>query len=56
MLGKEGEQGWLRVALHRLRMQAGPVQHFRTAILQAWQLTVTSQLAQRKGFRWSSVR
>ena len=43
--------GYLRVALLPLRMLAGPLQHFRAAIWQAWQLTVTSQLAQRKGFR-----
>ena len=45
------EHGWLGVALHPLRMLTGPVQHFRSAILQAWQLTVTAQLAERKGFR-----
>ena len=48
------EQGWLKVALHPLRMLAGLV-HFRSAVLRAWQLTVTTQLAQRKGF-WCSVR
>ena len=32
-------------------MLAATVQHFRSAVLQAWQLTVTAQLAQRKGFR-----
>ena len=46
-----GEQGWLRVALPPLRTLACPVQHFRSATLQAWQLTVTTHLAQRKGFR-----
>ena len=45
-----GEHGWLRVVLPPLRMLAGPVQHFRTPILQAWQLPVASQLAQRKVF------
>ena len=46
-----GEHGWLRVALLPLRMPVGPVQHFRSAVLQAWQLSVATQLAQRKGFR-----
>ena len=46
-----GEQGWFGVALLPIRMLAAPVQHFRSAVLQAWQLTVTAQLAQRKGFR-----
>ena len=46
-----GEQGWLRVALPPLRMLAGPILHFRSAMLQAWQITVTTQPAQRKGFR-----
>ena len=32
-------------------MLAGLVQHFCAAILHAWQLTVTAQLAERKGFR-----
>ena len=27
------EQGWVRVSLPPLRMMAGPIQHFRTAIL-----------------------
>ena len=29
------EQGWVRVSLPPLRMMAGPIQHFRTAILEA---------------------
>ena len=32
-------------------MLAGPIQHFRSAILQAWHLKVTSGLAKREGFR-----
>ena len=45
------EQGWIRVSLPPLRMMAGPVQHFRTAILEAWNFRVFSMLSERKGFR-----
>ena len=31
------EKGWVRVSLPPLRMMAGPIQHFRAAILEAWQ-------------------
>ena len=30
---------------------AGPFQHFRTAILDAWHFHVFSKLSERKGFR-----
>ena len=30
------EKGWVRVSLPPLRMMSGPIQHFRTAILEAW--------------------
>ena len=29
---------------------AGPIQHFRTAILEAWRFHVFAKLAERKGF------
>ena len=45
------EQGWVRVSLPPLRMMAGPIQHFRTAILEAWQFHVFARLSERKGFR-----
>ena len=45
------EQGWVRVSLPPLRMIAGPIQHFRTAILEAWQFHVFARLSGRKGFR-----
>ena len=45
------EKGWVRVSLPPLRMMSGPVQHFRTAILEAWQFHVFSRLSERKGFR-----
>ena len=43
--------GWVRVSLPPLRMMAGPIQHFRTAILEAWQSHVFAGLSERKGFR-----
>ena len=33
------EQGWVRVSLPPLRMMTGPVQHFRSAILDAWRFS-----------------
>ena len=45
------EKGWVRVSLPPLRMMAGPIQHFRTAILDAWHFHVFSKLSERKGFR-----
>ena len=33
-----GEQGWVRAALPPLWMLSGPVQHFHSAVLEAWQL------------------
>ena len=35
-----GEKGWIRVSLPPLRMMTGPIQHFRTAILDAWHFHV----------------
>ena len=45
-----GEQGWIRVSLPPLRMMTGPIQHFRSAILDAWHFHVFSRLSERKGF------
>ena len=45
-----GEHGWVRVSLPPLRMMAGPIQHFRTAFLDAWHFHVFSMLSERKGF------
>ena len=45
------EKGWVRVSLPPLRMMAGPIQHFRAAILEAWHFHVFSRLSERKGFR-----
>ena len=45
------EHGWARVSLPPLRMMAGPIQHFRSAILDAWRFHVFSLLSERKGFR-----
>ena len=45
------QAGWIRPGLPPLRMMAGPVQHFRSAIWQAWQHKVATDLCKRKGFR-----
>ena len=42
-----------------LRMLAGPIQHFQSAIFEAWQLKVSAQLADRKvsrGAQFPDVR
>ena len=44
------EKGWVRVSLPPLRMMTGPVQHFRSAILEAWRFHVFAKLSERKGF------
>ena len=45
------EHGWVRVSLPPLRMMTGPIQHFRSAILEAWRFHVFAKLSERKGFR-----
>ena len=42
---------WVRPGLPLLSHLAGPIQHFRAAILDAWRNKVTSDLCKRKGFR-----
>ena len=42
--------GPVHLSLPPLRMVAGPIQHFRTAILDAWHFHVFSKLSERKGF------
>ena len=44
------EKGWVRVSLPPLRMMTGPVQHFRSAILDAWLFQVFARLSEREGF------
>ena len=44
------EKGWVRVSLPPLRMMAGPIQRFRSAILEAWRFHVFAKLSERKGF------
>ena len=39
------EKGWVRVTLPPLRMMAGPVQYFRSAILDAWRFQVLSRFS-----------
>ena len=42
---------WYRPGLHLLSNLAGPVQHFRAAVLDAWQNKAAADLCGRKGFR-----
>ena len=44
------EKGWVRVSLPPLRLMTGPVQHFRSAILDAWRFSIFAKLAERKVF------
>ena len=43
--------GWNRPGLPVLSMMAGPIQHFRAAVLDAWRHKVSVDLCSRKGFR-----
>ena len=45
------QAGWIRPGLPPLRMMTGTIQHFRSAIWQAWQSKVAADLSRRKGFR-----
>ena len=49
--GDSEQAGWIRPGLPPLRMMTGPVQHFHSAIWQAWQSKVAADLCKRKGFR-----
>ena len=42
---------WSRPGLHLLCFLAGPTQHFKAAILDAWRDKVSVDLCGRKGFR-----
>ena len=46
---------WVRPGLPLLGNLAGPVQHFRSAILDAWRNKVAADLCRRKGFRGGSL-
>ena len=46
-----GSHGWSRPGLPLLCMLAGPIQHFRSAILDAWRHRVSMSLCSREGFR-----
>ena len=50
LLGDGNEHGWVRVSLPPLRMMNSPVQHFRSATLEAWRFHVFATLSERKGF------
>ena len=45
------QAGWIRPGLPPLCTMTGPIQHFRSAIWQAWQHKVATDLCKRKGFR-----
>ena len=45
------QAGWIRPGPPLLRMMTGPIQHFRSAIWQAWQHKVATDQCKRKGFR-----
>ena len=45
------QAGWIRPGLPPLRTMTGPIQHFRSAIWQAWQGKVAADLSRRNGFR-----
>ena len=50
--------GWAREGLPVLSNLAGPIQHFRAAILEGWRGKVSADLCARKGFRgfpWPDV-
>ena len=42
---------WIRPGLPMLSHKAGPIQHFRSAILDAWRNKVAGDLCGRQGFR-----
>ena len=53
------ELGWVRPSLPLLCNLAGPVQHFKAALLDAWRNKVAADLCSREGFRgglcWMSM-
>ena len=49
------ERGCVRVSLPPLRMMTGPVQHFRSAILDAWRFQEFARLSERQGFLGGEV-
>ena len=49
------EKGWVRVSFPSLRMMAGLVQHFRSAIWSACRFSVFSKLSERKVLGWLSM-
>ena len=49
-VGMYGAVAWVRPGLPLLSNLAGPIQHFRAAILDAWQNKAAADLCGRKGF------
>ena len=47
--------GWSRPGWPLLSNLAGPVQHFKTAILDAWRNKVAADLCSREGFHGGSL-
>ena len=46
---------WVKPSLPLLSDLAGPIQHFRSAILDAWRNKVAADLCGRRGFSWWSL-
>ena len=46
------EHGWVRVSLPPLRMMTGPIQHYRSAILEAWHFVYLLNFLSGKVFGW----
>ena len=46
---------WVRPGLPMLSHIAGPIQHFRSAIFDAWRNKVAGDLCERQGFSWWSL-
>ena len=47
--------GWMRLGLPGLSNLPGPIQHFKSAILNAWRDKVSADLCTRQGFRCGSL-
>ena len=50
-IGTPDALAWFRPGLPLLSNLAGPIQHFKAALLDAWRNKVTADLCGRKGFR-----
>ena len=50
-----GERGWVRPPLPPRRMMTGPIQHFCSSLLDAWERRISAQLAEKGGLSVSRV-